>query len=199
MLCEATLKGYYSTGGTADMVWAFETDEDITTGILEDFLNDLAEWIVDYLFAVVIDVMMDNISFASVELRQITDVVTGSKAFLGEQALTLVGTSTGDALPEQIAGYVYLPRVGGGRGGAKFLPGFGEAQNTDGNVGGGVLAGIAAFAVVQISNWFATQTGIFVQPLVYSETEGQTFAYSGSAEVKTIYSNQVRRRRDIGV
>lgn len=198
-LFEATIKGSYTTGGTADMVYAFETDEEVGEGILEEFLDELVIYLLDALLAAVVEVLMDNIVFASVELRECTDVVNDTWINRGEATLDQAGQSTGDALPEQIAAYVYFPRLGGGRGGSKFVPGFGEAQNTDGNLGGGALAGMVAFAAAFIAGWTGGTTGITATPVIYSATEGLSIPLSGTAVVKTFFSNQVRRRRDIGV
>lgn len=199
MFIRVVSTGSYSTGGTAQEIYDFETSEDITDIIIDQFLLDLSVWFVNFLWGVLLNEISENFTWQNLEVYQSVDVTNGTFVSLGSIALSEAGGGAGDMMTEQTAAYVYASRQGGGRGASKFVPGIPESENTDGSLDSGMIAGMVDYATEWLSGWVGTTTGIFVMPICYSKVEGLTFPLTGSAAVSTIYSNQNRRRRDIGM
>jgi hypothetical protein len=199
MLLKVVLKGDYNTGGHSENVFYFESDEDILSNILDQFLDDLAEYFTDFLIATIVDLVWDNFTYNAIELYQSEDIVEGTWIKLGETSISVPGTEALQGLPEQLATYLYFPVQGGTRGGSLFLPGWTETSNIDGSLTSGLLTDLAAYAVIFLADYTGTLTGIQISPRLYSPTLGLFLEYAGAVAIKTIFSNQNRRRRDIGV
>lgn len=83
--------------------------------------------------------------------------------------------------------------------GRKFWGGFTEANHDDGDWDGTLLTAIVLTAADVVTTYTGTETGSTFQPVVWSPTNNNAYAYSGTVATNPIVAYQRRRKPGVGI
>ena len=162
-----------------------------------DIQDDAEAWL-DNMYANIVGNMTNNIAGNSVTVYK-WDAVGGDWDEVGSQAWIFTPTQVLEYLPKAVAAQINMGTVDPDVQGKKYIPGYTEAESSDGLWGAGALVNLLAFAIDWYTGFVGGTSGADWQPGVWSVINSLFRAAVDSATIPAIPAYQRRRKRNVGI
>lgn len=163
----------------------------------EDVLEDLVEYI-EAVYAELATIIDGNINPSQVQVYEY-DSIDDDFDEVGSDVWTFTNTASGDQMPHGVAAVTIFQTTDPDVQGRKFWGGALASFSNEGYWDSAVVTAMGLAAAEIVSQFTATVTSNVYTPGVWSPTETNFFAYSGSYMVSGTPGYQRRRKPGVGI